>query len=98
MLKIKDLIASQELDVKAMASVRGGFDPFATLDGSTTLKSKVADVDQLFEFAFAQQNAGAVTNNQAIQGGNGIIYAPVKQRLDQHNDMSVYGIGNTTVA
>ncbi|MEJ2419655.1 MAG: hypothetical protein P8Y45_22560 [Exilibacterium sp.] len=98
MLKIKNLIASKELDSKAMASVRGGFDPFAILvDGSTTLKNKVADVDQQFYLGLAQNNAGAVTNNQAIQGGNGIIDAPVDQHLKQKNNMSVYDIGNVYV-
>ena len=98
MLNITDLTASKELDTKTMTGVRGGFDPFAILiDGSTSLKSKVADVDQVFAFALTQNNAGQVTNNQAIQGGNGIIYAPVTQHLDQNSDMSVRGIGNVNV-
>ncbi|MEJ2446023.1 MAG: hypothetical protein P8Y42_21660 [Exilibacterium sp.] len=99
MLKIKDLIANKELDSKEMTSVRGGFDPFAILvDGSTTLKNKVADVDQVFQFAFSQANAGEVTNNQAIQGGNGEIYAGVDQHLKQKNNLSVFDVGNTTVS
>ncbi len=102
MLKINDLAISKELDSKAMAGVRGGHDPLAALslllDGSTTLKNKVADVDQMFALGLAQNNAGAVTNNQAIQGGNGITYAPVTQYLDQTNWMDVYGIGNTSVS
>ena len=102
MLKMTDLTATKELtgktlDHNAMARVRGGFDPF-TIDGSTTLKNKVADVDQLFEFAFTQANAGDVTNNQAIKGGNGITYAPVDQKLYQDNAMWVYDIGNTSVS
>ena len=98
MLNITDLTVSKELDTKTMTGVRGGFDPFAILiDGSTSLKSKVADVDQLFAFDLTQNNAGQVTNNQAIQGGNGIIYAPVTQNLDQSSNMSVSRIGNVNV-
>jgi len=98
MLNITDLVASKDLDTKAMADVRGGFDPFAILiDGSTSLRNKVADVDQVFQFAFAQNNAAAVTNNQAITGGNGITYAPVDQSLSQENTMLVGGVGNTRV-
>lgn len=98
MLKINDLSVSKELDHKTMAGVRGGFDPFAVLNGSTSMKSKVADIDQVFQFGFAQSNAGQVTNNQAIEGGNGIIYAPVDQTLNQYSDMNVFDIGNTTVS
>jgi len=99
MLKVTDLTVNKELDSKAMTSVRGGFDPFAILiDGSTSLNNKVADVDQVFAFGFAQNNAAAVTNNQAINGGNGITYAPVTQNLDQYSDMNVSGIGNVSVS
>lgn len=99
MMKITDLTASKDLDTTAMAGVRGGFDPFAILlDGSTSLKNKVADVDQGFAFNFAQNNAGAVTNNQALTAGNGLIYAPVTQHLDQSSDMIVSGIGNVAVS
>jgi len=98
MLNITDLAESKELDSKAMAGVRGGFNPFAILDGSTSLTSKVADVNQLFAFDLAQNNAGAVTNNQAINGGNGITYAPVDQTLTQASSMSVYDIGNVSVS
>ena len=99
MLNIKDLCVSKELDTKTMAGVRGGFDPFAILlNGSTSLNSKVADVNQVFQFAFEQNNAGAVTNNQAITGGNGITYAPVDQSLSQGNTLSVYDVGNTWVS
>jgi len=98
MLNITDLAESKELDSKTMAGVRGGFNPFAILDASTSLNSKVADVDQFFAFGFTQNNAAAVTNNQAINGGNGITYAPVNQHLDQYSDMSVSGIGNVEVS
>lgn len=99
MLNITDLAASKALDSKTMTSIRGGFDPFAILlDGSTSLNNKVADVDQVFAFAFIQNNAAAVTNNQAISGGNGQIYAPVNQNLDQYSDMTVSGIGNVSVS
>jgi len=99
MLKIIDLAENKELDRKTMSGVRGGFDPFAILiDGSTSLTNKVADVDQAFAFGLAQNNAGAVTNNQAINGGNGITYAPVNQTLTQDSAMSVYDIGNVYVS
>ncbi len=102
MLKISDLTLSKELDSKTMAGVHGGkslMDPLSLmLDASTTLRNKVADVDQMFALGLAQDNAGAVTNNQSIQGGNGITYAPVTQRLSQDNWLDVYGIGNTTVS
>ena len=99
MLKVTDLTVNKELDSKTMTSVRGGFDPFAILvDGSTSLNNKVADVDQIFQLALSQTNAGEVTNNQAINGGNGIVYAPVDQNLSQSNWMDVYGIGNVAVS
>lgn len=97
MLKIKDLAASKEMDVREMAGVRGGFDPFAIIDFSTGITNKVADVQQVFGFELAQGNVGAVTNNQAISGGNGITYAPVHQEQVQGNHMSVGGIGNVSV-
>ena len=97
MLKINDLTTSKELDTTEMTTVRGGFDPFAGIDFSTTMESKVADVTQAFAFEFAQGNAGAVTNNQAISGGNGITYSPVNQTQVQGNNLSVSGIGNTSV-
>lgn len=99
MLKIKNLVVSKELDTRAMTDIRGGFNPFAILlDGSTSLNSKVADVDQVFQFALTQNNAGQVTNNQAIQGGNGIVYAPVDQNLNQSNYLNVSDIGNVAVS
>lgn len=98
MLTIKDLSSAKEMDTKEMTAVRGGFDPFAILvDGSTSLNNKVTDVDQGFAFGFTQNNAAAATNNQAIQGGNGLAYAPVGQNLSQYSDMIVSGIGNVSV-
>ena len=47
---------------------------------------------------FAQGNVGAVTNNQAIAGGNGISYAPVHQSQSQSNDLYVSDIGNVSVS
>ncbi|MBN7795013.1 hypothetical protein [Parahaliea mediterranea] len=96
MLKMTDLTVSKELERKEMHEVRGGFDPFAIL-ASTSISNKVADVDQIFGFKLAQGNAGEVTNNQAIGGGNGVIYAPVDQTQSQYNDMYLDHIGNTTV-
>ena len=98
MLKITDLTKSKDLESLEMAEVRGGMDPFAIIDFSTGLTSKVADVDQAFAFQFAQGNTGAVTNNQAIAGGNGLSYAPVTQSQEQYNDLSVSGIGNVSVS
>ena len=97
MLKITDLSSSKELETCEMSEVRGGFDPFAHIDFSTGMTSLVADVEQAFGFEFAQGNTGAVTNNQAISGGNGITFAPVKQSQDQRNDLAVSGIGNVSV-
>jgi hypothetical protein len=98
MLKIKDLTVSKEMNAPEMAGIRGGLDPFAAIDFSTSFDNKVADVKQLFAFEFAQGNAGAVTNNQAILGGNGIIYAPVHQEQSQGNYMDVSRIGNVSVS
>jgi hypothetical protein len=98
MLKITDLTASKELESKEMAGVRGGTSPFAIIDFSTGITNKVADVTQVFGFAFAQGNEGTVTNNQAIAGGNGLSLAPVSQYQDQYNDMHVYDIGNVSVS
>ena len=103
MLNIKDLATNKEMDHKTMAGLTGGNSllrgPLAVLlDGSTSLNSKVADVTQAFGLGLTQNNAGAVTNNQAITGGNGIVYAPVEQSLSQTNWMDAYGIGNTAVS
>ena len=98
MLKITDLTSSKNMETREMAEVRGGMDPFAVIDFSTGLENKVADVNQLFAFQFAQGNAGAVTNNQAIAGGNGISYAPVHQSQSQYNDLYVGDIGNVSVS
>jgi len=103
MLNITDLNVSKDLDSNAMASVSGGTNQLPQsiallLDGSTSLTNKVADISQGFGLGLAQNNAGAVTNNQIINGGNGIVYAPVDQNLSQSNWMDVYGIGNATVS
>jgi|GEM_PF-1295374 len=102
MLKIKDLTVSKELDTKAMATVVGGLTlptrPALLMDGSVRLDNKVADVSQLFALDLDQTNAGNVTNNQRIDNRNGIVYAPVTQRLDQSNILSVFGLGNTAIA
>lgn len=96
MLKITDLIESKEMGTKEMSSVRGGFDPFAFL-ASTTSVNKVADVEQIFDFAIAQGNTGEVINNQAIAGGNGVSSAPVYQTQNQYNDLFLKDIGNISV-
>lgn len=100
MLKITDLTSSKEMDSKTMTGVRGGsgFASFgALLDFSTAISSQVANVNQGFGFTFAQSNSGTVTNNQAISGGNGVIFAPVNQTQTQGNTMSISDIGNTNV-
>jgi len=102
MLNIKDLTANKELDSKDMTCINGGTglmqSPLAILlDGSTSIRSKVADVSQAFGLGLGQNNAGAVTNNQAIAGGNGIVYAPVDQNLSQSNWMDVSGLGNISI-
>lgn len=102
MLTIIDLTVSKELEHSEMAEVVGGFSELerlsALIDFSTSMTSKVADVDQVFGLSLAQGNVGAVTNNQAIAGGNGIIYAPVTQSQAQGNYMDLSGIGNTSVS
>ena len=100
MLKINDIVVSKELDTKSMAGVFGGTRkgmPSLSLDFGILQDKRVADVSQIFGFNFDQTNAGQVTNNQAIQGGNGIVYAPVHQNLSQNSYLDVYGIGNTSV-
>jgi hypothetical protein len=102
MLKINDLTVSKELARGEMAEVVGGNSEMerlsALIDFSSSITNKVANVNQIFGLSLAQGNAGAVTNNQAIVGGNGIAYAPVTQEQVQDNYMSVYGVGNTSVS
>jgi hypothetical protein len=102
MLKIIDLRASKELESKEMTGVRGGtsFIPpvFPSVDFSTGITNKVADVGQMFQLGLAQGNTGAVTNNQAIAGGNGTGLAPVWQDQHQYNDLRVSEIGNVHVS
>ncbi len=99
MLKITDLTTSKELDSVEMADVRGGATGLeslsALIDFSTSLHNQVADVNQGFGFNLAQGNSGAVTNNQTIIGGNGLIYAPVTQSQTQSNAMAIFEIGKT---
>ncbi len=98
MLKINDLTLSKELDRSAMAEVRGGRDLLSLLfDGSVSTTNKVADIQQAFGLDLAQQNAGAVTNNQAIDNKNGIVYAPVTQTLTQSNWLDLIGLGKTRI-
>ena len=97
MLKITDLTTSKDMDSKDMAGVSGGTSPFAFIDFSTGFTNKVADVSQSFGFGFGQLNEGAVTNNQAISGGNGLGVVPVSQYQDQYNDLDVSGIGKVSV-
>jgi hypothetical protein len=84
-----------------MAGLVGGVSELARLsaliDFSTSQTNKVADVTQAFGLSLAQGNAGAVTNNQSISGGNGIVYAPVTQEQVQGNYMDVYDLGNISV-
>ena len=98
MLKITDLTANKEMKSGDMARVRGGFDPFALFNASTSIHNKVADVTQSFQFAFAQGNEGLVANNQEILGGNGTTWAPVDQAQYQDNWMDVSNVGNVSVS
>ena len=98
MLKITDLTESKELKSREMERVHGGSSPFLSIDFSTGLTNKVADVAQSFGLGLAQVNEGAVTNNQSIVGGNGFDWASVDQHQDQFNDMRVYDIGNVYVS
>jgi len=101
MLKITDIKESKELARSEMAGVVGGTSGMeklsALIDFSTSTTNKVADVTQAFGLSFAQGNSGAVTNNQAIMGGNGIIDAAVTQEQYQSNWMDVYDVGNTSI-
>ena len=97
MLKITDLAVNKEMKSAEMSAVRGGINPFAVFDGSTSIDNAVADVNQIYAFDFAQGNIGNVTNNQAIAGGNGSSYSPVHQEQYQGNVIGVSGIGNTFV-
>ena len=82
-----------------MARVHGGASELeslsALIDFSTSLQNQVANVNQGFGFNLAQGNSGAVTNNQTIIGGNGLIYAPVTQSQTQSNAMAIFEIGKT---
>ncbi|MBN7795004.1 hypothetical protein [Parahaliea mediterranea] len=102
MLHMTDLKHCEKLDHNDMRERRGGSDGLARLsallDASTSIYNRVADVQQVFGFSLAQSNTGTLTNNQAIYGGNGVVYAPVYQNQTQANSMALEGIGNTDVA
>ena len=102
MLNIIDLTVSKDLERSEMAEVVGGNSELqslsALIDFSTSMTNKVADVNQVFGLGLAQGNVGEVTNNQAIMGGNGIVYAPVTQSQTQGNYMDVSDIGNVSVS
>ena len=102
MLNITDLTVSKDLERSEMAEVVGGNSELrslsALIDFSTSMTNKVADVNQVFGLGLAQGNVGAVTNNQAIMGGNGVTYAPVTQSQTQGNYMDVSDIGNVSVS
>lgn len=99
MLKINDLASAKSLDHRTMASVVGGNDLLSLLfDTSTSTTSKVADLNQVFGLDLSQRNVGAVTNNQAINNQNGIVYAPVNQTLNQSTLMGLIGLGNSSIA
>lgn len=102
MLKIIDLTVSKDLERGEMCEVVGGSSDlerlFALIDFSTSTTNKVADVNQMFGLSVAQGNSGAVTNNQGIVGGNGIVYAPVTQEQRQGNHLSLTDIGNISVS
>ena len=102
MLKIIDLKVNKELARGEMAGVVGGVSTLerlsALIDFSSSTTNKVADVTQMFGLNLAQSNVGAVTNNQAIAGGNGIVAAPVTQKQVQGNHMDLSGIGNISVS
>ena len=97
MLTINDLTTSKELDSREMAGVCGGRSDLeslsALIDFSTKLNNTVANVNQGFGFGLSQGNSGAVTNNQNIIGGNGIVYAPVTQTQTQGNTLDISEIG-----
>jgi len=102
MLQISDLSTDRNLGRREMAGVIGGTTDLerfsALLDFSTSLINKVADVKQQYGFSLVQSNSGALTNNQTIIGGNGIVFAPVTQTQSQANTLAISGIGNTSVS
>ena len=102
MLKIADLTVSKELNRKEMTGVVGGTsglaDLSALLDFSTSIHNKVADVQQGFGLNLGQGNSGAVTNNQTLVGGNGVLYAPVTQTQTQGNYMDLFDLGKVLVS
>jgi hypothetical protein len=102
MLKITDIEVSKDLGRDEMAGVVGGTSDLerlsALLDFSTSIHNKVADVQQSFGLGLSQGNSGAVTNNQAIQGGNGVVFAPVTQTQTQGNYMELFELGKTLVS
>ena len=102
MLKITDIEVSKELGREEMAGVVGGTSDLerlsALLDFSTSIHNRVADVQQSFGLGLSQGNSGAVTNNQAIQGGNGVVFAPVTQTQTQGNYMELFELGKTLVS
>ena len=102
MLKITDIEVSKDLGRDEMAGVVGGTSDLerlsALLDFSTSIHNKAADVQQSFGLGLSQGNSGAVTNNQAIQGGNGVVFAPVTQTQTQGNYMELFELGKTLVS
>jgi hypothetical protein len=102
MLKITDIEVSKELGRNEMAGVVGGTSDLerlsALLDFSTSIHNKVADVQQGFGLNLAQGNSGAVTNNQTLVAGNGVLYAPVTQTQTQGNYMELFELGRTLVS
>ena len=98
MLKITDLHVNKEMESTEMAGVRGGFNPFATFDSSSTVDNKVAEAHQMFNFGVAQSNVGELVNNQTIYGGNGTTSADVDQKQYQNNYLDISDIGNIFVS
>lgn len=101
MLTMTDLQHCENLDRDRRRALRGGSDGLsrlsALLDASTSIYHRVADVQQVFAFGLVQSNTGTLTNNQAIYGGNGVVYAPVYQSQTQSNSLALDRIGNSEV-
>lgn len=102
MIKVTDLTVSKELSGSEMSAVTGGSDELerlsALVDFSTDIDNKVASAQQGFGLNLGQSSIGAVTNNQLISNGNGVVYAPVTQSMTQANYMGLLGLGNTVVS
>lgn len=102
MLKLNDLSRNETLTDSRMSQVTGGTSDFerlsALIDFSSDIASTVGSVSQGIGLRLGQSNDGNVVNTQIIQGGNGVIYAPVRQEQTQANYLDLLKLGNSLVS